>query len=173
MIRPATEQDAAAIAAIYAPYVTDTAISFEDVPPTSEEMATRISSGTAACWLVCERDGRVAGYAYADVFHARPAYRWSTEVSVYVDSQLHRSGIGRELTTALLAELRAAGYVNAFAGIALPNAASAGLFESLGFRQAATYESVGFKLGQWHDVGWWQLPLQDATVPPPQLRPRT
>jgi phosphinothricin acetyltransferase len=167
MVRDATSDDAAAVQAVYAPYVTDTAISFELEIPTDAEMARRIEQAWA--WLVCERDGTVLGYAYAAPFHARAAYAWSAEVSIYIDRTQHRSGIGRELLTALLERLRELGIVNAIAGIALPNPASQGLFESFGFERAATYEAIGYKLDRWHDVGWWQLRLQEPTVPPPAL----
>lgn len=167
MIREATAADAEAVRAIYEPYVRETAISFEDEVPSVEEMAARIAGSWS--WLVYELDGRVVGYAYAGRFHARPAYRWSCEVSVYLAADAHRRGIGRALVTALLERVRDLGMVNAFAGIALPNAASQGLFESLGFERAATYESVGYKLGSWHDVDWFQLGLREPTVPPPAL----
>lgn len=167
MVRDATELDADAVLAIYAPYVTGTAISFETDVPTSEEMARRIEASRA--FLACERDGEVAGYAYAGTFHPRAAYAWSCEVSIYVDLERRRGGVGRELLAALLERLEQDGIVNAFAGIALPNEASVGLFEAFGFGRVATYQAVGFKHDAWHDVGWWQRRLREPTVPPPSL----
>ena len=171
MIRPATKNDAADLARIYSPYVTGTSISFEEEPPSSNEIVKRVED--AVLWLVCEVDGIVVGYAYAGTFNSRPAYRWSVEVSTYVESANHRTGVGSLLLDELLRQLRDAGFVNAFSGIALPNPASIGLFESRGFVQKALYESVGFKNGQWHDVGWWQLELRSPRVPPPVFSTQT
>jgi phosphinothricin acetyltransferase len=170
MVRDATSDDAAAVRAVYAPYVEQTAISFETEVPDEAAMARRIEQAWA--WLVCERDGEVVGYAYAAPFHARAAYAWSAEVSIYVDASHRGAGVGRELLVALLDRLRELGIVNAIAGIALPNEASQGLFESFGFERAATYEAIGYKLDRWHDVGWWQLRLREPTVPPPALTDR-
>ena len=114
------------------------------------------------------RDG-VAGYAYASRFHPRSAYRWSAEVSVYLAPRARGAGVGTRLVRTLLARLTEMGFVNAFAGSSLPNPASTALFESLGFRKIAHWERAGFKLGAWHDVGWWQLQLQAPSVPPPEL----
>jgi phosphinothricin acetyltransferase len=168
-IRVAMPADADQILAIYAPIVRDTTISFEDEPPTAEEMAGRIA-GTLAThpYLVCEEDGRVRGYIYASVFRARAAYRWSVETTVYIDGRTRRSGVGRALYEALLPILRRQGFHSAFAGIALPNAGSAGLHETLGFRSVGVYQDVGFKHGQWCDVGWWRLGLSDG---PPAAEP--
>lgn len=166
-IRHAEARDAAAIAEIYAPYVRETAISFEEVPPDDDEVARRIDD--ASEWIVAEEVGTIQGYAYAGVFNPRSAYRWSCEVSVYLDSGSRGRGLGRLLLADLLDRLRAAGFVNAFAGIALPNDASIGLFESAGFHRVALYESVGMKLARWHDVGWWQLRLREPTIPPDPL----
>ena len=166
-IRPATPADAAAIQAIYAPIVSETVISFEEEPPTVEEMAGRIESSHV--WLVAERDGEILGYAYAARFHPRAAYRWSTEVSAYLAEGARGQGIGKELVGELLDRLRALGFVNAFAGTALPNDASERLFEGFGFKKIAHWEHVGFKFDAWHDVVWRQLQLQDPTVPPPEL----
>ncbi|MCW2972859.1 MAG: GCN5-related N-acetyltransferase [Thermoleophilia bacterium] len=167
MLRPATPDDAAAIAAIYAPYVTDSVASFEEEPPTAEQFAARMAAAT--CWLVAERGGAVVGYAYAGPFHTRAAYRWSQEVSIYLDASVRRQGVGAELLDAVLVRLRALGMANAMAGISLPNPGSVGLFESRGFRKVAHYERIGSKLDRWVDVGWWQLDLRtapDGDVPP-------
>ena len=112
-------------------------------------------------WLVAERDGAVAGYAYAGPHRSRAAYRWSADVSVYVGEVHRERGVGRGLYRALLAVLRLQGFFNAYAGIALPNPASVGLHELMGFERVGVYESVGYKHGEWHDVGWWAKTLQD------------
>jgi L-amino acid N-acyltransferase YncA len=157
----ADESDAAAIAAIYRPIVESTAISFEIVPPEPNEIARRIAETTREHpWLVCEVGGRVAGYAYATTHRVRSAYRWSVDTSVYVDASVRRGGVGRGLYGSLLGILAAQGYFNAYAGIALPNDASVGLHEAVGFRKIGVYERVGYKFGEWRDVGWWQLTLR-------------
>ncbi len=159
-IRFAEPGDAAAIRAIYAPYVESTAVSFELVPPTVEEMAARIAKISAQYpWLVCEVDGRAAGYVYACQHRERAAYRWVVDVAVYVDSTFHRRGVGRALYTSLLALVRHQGYAKAFAGVTLPNPGSAGVHEAVGFKPLVVYPRVGYKLGEWRDVGWWVLDL--------------
>jgi L-amino acid N-acyltransferase YncA len=172
MVRLASEADAEAIAGVYAPYVRETAISFETEPPSVEEMRGRIRAVLAwAPWLVCERDGRVVGYAYAARFHARAAYQWTVEVTVYVDSAAHRVGVGRALYAVLLDALRLQGFRTAVGIIALPNAPSVGLHERLGFRNVGIVPAVGIKHGRWHDVGWWRLDLQELADPPEPPRP--
>jgi phosphinothricin acetyltransferase len=163
-IRPATLADAAAIAAVYAPYVTDSVISFETEAPDGAEMARRISAPPLLPWLVAERDGAVTGYAYASAHRARAAYRWAADVSVYLTESERGRGTGRARNARRFDLLRGLGYVSAYAGIALPNPASVGLHESMGFCLVGVYRNVGFKEGRWHDVGWWQLTLVD---PPP------
>ena len=115
--------------------------------------------------MVAERDGVVVGYAHASLHRARPAYRWSVEVSVYLAPAERGRGTGRALYQVLLGQVRDLGYVTAFAGVTLPNPASVALHERLGFRPVGIFEAVGFKHGRWHDVGWWRLPLVD---PPPE-----
>ena len=171
MIRDAAAADAAACAAIYAPYVRDTAISFESEPPSPEEMAGRIADHQRRhAWLVLEQDGDVAGYAYGGPFMARAAYQWATAVSVYLDPARHRTGGGRALYEALFDRLAARGHRTALAGIALPNEASVGLHLALGFEHVGTYRRVGWKLGRWHDVAWFQRVLVDDDGPPEPLR---
>ena len=172
IIRPVEAIYAAEIATIYAPNVTDTVISFELVPPDAAEMERRITATTATHpWLVCERAGEIVGYVYAGSHLGRAAYQWSTNVTVYVDARQRRGGFGRALYTSLFALLRLQGFYNAYAGITLPNAGSVGLHEALGFRSVGVYRQVGYKLGAWHDVGWWSLDLQGKTTatPPPPL----
>jgi L-amino acid N-acyltransferase YncA len=170
-IRDATPDDAAAVAAIYAPYVTDTVISFETVPPAVEEMARRMAAYAAShAWLVLEEDGEIIGYAYAHPFAERWAYQWSCEVTVYLAMGLRRSGAGRALYDALFDRLAARGFRRVFAGVSLPNDASIGLHRACGFEPAGVFRQVGWKDGAWHDVAWWQRTLLDAPDPPTEPR---
>ena len=163
-------RDAAACAAIYAPHVEGSAVSFEEEAPSAGEMAERIERyGAGHAWLVAEREGEVVGYAYGTAFNERPAYRWSTFVSVYVAEDARGQGLGRALYEALFERLRERGFRMACAGITLPNEASESLHESLGFRRIGVNREIGFKEGAWRDVGWYQLELQsaeEAEVPP-------
>jgi L-amino acid N-acyltransferase YncA len=170
-LRLARAADARAVQEIYGPIVADTVISFESEVPDEREMQTRIAEISAfAPWLVCEEDGRVSGYAYASRHRPRAAYAWCVDVSVYVRDGQRRTGVGRALYSVIFDLLRLQGFYAAHAGITLPNAASVGLHESLGFRRVGVYEKVGFKRGAWHDVGWWQLPLRERTgAPAPAL----
>lgn len=159
-IRNATVADAPAIQAIYAPIVLNTAISFEEAPPEVEEMAQRMATISETYpYLVAERDGTAAGYAYGSVHRARPAYRRSVEVTVYVAEAERGRGVGRALYGALLPMLAEGGFHMAFAGIALPNPASIALHEAAGFERIGVFREIGFKFGRWHDVGWWQRGL--------------
>ena len=168
-IRLAGVHDAQAIAGIYRPFVERTVISFETEPPTREEMEHRISETMASHpWLVCEIGEQVAGYAYATRHRARAAYQWSVDTSVYVGENHWRLGIGRALYASLFPILAVQGFCNAFAGIALPNPGSVGLHESVGFTPIGVYDRVGYKLGAWRDVGWWQRPLTALETPPEQ-----
>ena len=167
MIRVAAASDAREIAEIYAPIVTDTGISFEDEPPTTEEMAERISRTLKDFpWLVFEKDSAVIGYAYAAAHRSRAAYRWSCETSVYVSAAARRTGAARRLYIALLESLRGLGYANALAGITLPNEPSVGFHEAMGFEPIGIHKNIGFKSGAWRDVGWWNLPLQTLSHSP-------
>jgi phosphinothricin acetyltransferase len=173
MVRPADPaRDAPACAAIYAPYVRDSVVSFEEAVPTAEDVAARIARTAATHpWLVCERGGQVVGFAYGAPHRERAAYRWAADVSVYVEPAHQRRGIGRELYEALFALLREQRLQIACAGITLPNAASVGLHESLGFERVGIYRGIGWKAGAWRDVGWWQLrllPPADEDQPPPE-----
>jgi len=155
------EQDAAAVAGIYAPYVNDTPISFEETAPTTEEIAARIAKCQSRWqWLVAEVDDVIVGYAYGSLHRERHAYRWSVEVSAYVDRHHHRKGIGRALYEILLPELADKGFCNAYAGITLPNESSVKLHMAMGFTSIGTFRSVGWKFGRWHDVAWLQRELR-------------
>ncbi|MBB5982842.1 GNAT family N-acetyltransferase [Kribbella solani] len=171
LVRDAMASDAAACAAIYAPYVTGTAITFEIEPPSVAEMAARIAAARKThAWLVLELDDQVIGYAYAGPMKPRAAYRWSCEVSVYLEQGRRRTGGGRALYEALFDRLAARGYRTAIAGMTLPNPASEGLHKSLGFEPIGTYRNIGWKLDTWHDVAWSQRPL--AELPDPPTEPR-
>jgi phosphinothricin acetyltransferase len=156
-IRPATDADALACAAIYRPFVSESWVSFELDPPDAAEMARRIADhGTSHAWLMADLDGVAAGYAYASSHRTRAAYASSCDIAVYVDPAFARRGVGRSLYAALLPVLKGKGLHAAFAGIALPNAGSIGLHEAMGFTPIGIYREVGWKLGSWRDVGWWQ-----------------
>jgi L-amino acid N-acyltransferase YncA len=160
LVRDATARDAAACAEIYAPYVTDTAITFEEEPPSAQEMAERIVAASRThAWLVLEDGGRIVGYAYGGPFRTRAAYRFSCEVSVYVEMGRRRTGAGRALYAALLPRLTERGFHTALAGMTMPNDASIALHRALGFEPVGTYREVGFKHGAWHDVAWVQRSL--------------
>ena len=161
-MRDATSADAQACARIYAPYVTDTAITFETDVPRIEDMARRIEeSARTHAWLVLEDDGDIVGYAYGRPFKERAAYRWSCEVSVYLDAGHHGRGGGRQLYAALLERLAARGFRMAVAGMTQPNEASGRLHAAMGFEPVGTYRNIGWKFGRWHDVSWVQRPLGD------------
>lgn len=159
-IRIARPEDGADIAAIYAPIVEGTFISFEEVAPTPDEMAERIETTLKTHpWLVVEEAGRVIAYAYAGQHRTRGAYKWSCDVSVYVGEAGRRKGLARQLYGRLFSTLVNQGFVSAFAGITLPNEASVGLHEAMGFEPVGVYRRVGFKSGSWRDVGWWSRAL--------------
>ena len=167
IVRTASVGDAAACAAIYRPYVIETAITFETEPPGPAEMAERIAAALAThAWMVLEDDGRICGYAYGGPFKRRAAYRWSCEVSVYVEHGRRRTGAGRRLYTALFERLSERGYRTAVAGMTLPNEASARLHRAMGFQPVGTYRQIGYKHGAWHDVAWSQRPLSATGDPP-------
>ncbi len=167
LIRAAVEGDGPTLAAIYGPVVASTPISFEEAPPTAAEMSARIVRGIGDYpWLVAQSDHEVLGYAYSGAFRARPAYRWTAEVSVYVRDGCRRRGVGKALYRSLFACLRRQGFRTAVAGATLPNAASETLHERMGFTPVGVYHKVGFKLGRWHDVGWFELALQELDEPP-------
>lgn len=168
-VRIATEDDAAGVAEVYAPYVRDTVISFEETAPTPDDWRARIGKTLSRYpFLVFEDGGRVTAYAYASVHNERSAYRWSANVGIYAARDVHRRGVGRALYGQLLTLLKAQGLHTAYAGITLPNDASVGLHKAMGFALIGVYPEVGFKLGAWRDVGWWGLRLADG---PPEGEP--
>lgn len=164
----ATPRDAAGIHAIYAPIVSDTIVSFEIDPPGESQIAQRMAATLRKYpWLVLEDGEGIAGYAYAGEHRERLAYQWSVDVSCYVHPRARRRGAGKALYRALIRVLRAQGFCSAFAGIALPNAASVALHESVGFKPLGVYRNVGYKLGAWRDSGWWQLAFGEFVAEPP------
>jgi phosphinothricin acetyltransferase len=166
-IRLAADSDAAALSDLYRPIVESTFISFETEPPDTEEMRRRIADTLSSYpWLVYDVNGTVAGYAYAARHRTRAAYQWSVDTSVCVHPDFQRSGVGRGLYLSLFGILAEQGYFTANAGIALPNPASVALHEAMGFQPIGVYRSVGYKLGAWHDVGWWQLELRQCELAP-------
>ncbi len=172
MIRLATMHDAVEILNIYSVYVLNTVISFETSVPSKEEMEKRIVSVLAKDpWLVVEEDNIIFGYAYACKHSERAAYKWSVDVSAYVREDCRGKGIGKRLYTALLSILRLQGYRNVYAGICLPNESSVGIHEYFGFEKIAHYNQVGYKFGQWHDVGWWEAFLVKHNSEPDEPLP--
>ena len=165
MIRPVTAADAAGIAAIYNHYVTRTTVTFEEEPITAEEMRGRIEAVVSHYlpWLVAESDGQVAGYAYATKWHHRHGYRFSVEVTVYLDPALGGRGIGTALYTELFPLLESKGIRSLVGVIALPNAASVALHEKFGMQKVGHLTAIGVKFGEWIDVGYWQKNVRPET----------
>jgi L-amino acid N-acyltransferase YncA len=167
-IRLAQSSDAAGILAIYAPYCDSTCVSFEVVSPTIGEMRERISNITAGYpWLVGEIDGQIAGYVYASRHREPAAYRWAVDVAAYVAPAQHRRGLGQILYDTLFSILREQGFYTAIAGITLPNPASVGLHERMGFSEVGVFHRIGYKCDRWLNVGWWELDLQPERHGPP------
>jgi phosphinothricin acetyltransferase len=173
LIRLAAAGDAAAVAAIYRPYVEDSRISFEEAAPDAVEIAKRIAGDKPGLypWLVAQEDGGLLGYAASSPFRTRPAYRWIVETGIYLDPSAHGRGVGRALLSKLVALLERQGFAAAIGAIALPNDASVKLHEKLGFYHAGTYRQVGFKKGEWIDVGLWQRELALRLAEPAEPLP--
>lgn len=164
LIRDARDADAPAMLDIYRPYVEQSAVSFEEVAPPLEEFAARLRKYRAG-WVAivaAGEDDAVLGYAYGSSLRERAAYRWSVETTVYVAPGVQRQGVGRRLYGALMPRLSALGYCNAYAAVALPNAASEGLHRAAGFTCVGVFPRVGYKFGRWHDMAWYHLPLRAA-----------
>jgi phosphinothricin acetyltransferase len=168
-IRVAEDHDAQTIADVYAPAVSTRATSFELTPPDATEMRRRISAVLPQYpWLVCESSDKVVGYVYATAHRERAAYRWSVDVAAYVKEDAQRRGIARALYTALFEILVAQGYRNAYAGVTLPNPASVAMHEAMGFELVGVYHQVGYKMNKWHDVAWFERPLAEHGLEPPE-----
>ncbi len=167
MIRLAKPTDAAAILDIYAPYIKTTSLTFETEVPTITDFNNRIKSYLENWpWLVYEENGIVVGYAYASRYRERVAYQWGVECSVYIHDDFQRKGLASALYRKLFAILKAQGFTTVYAVVNLPNDPSVILHEKMGFRYFATYENVGYKLGKWKNVGWWQLQLNEYKIEP-------
>jgi phosphinothricin acetyltransferase len=170
-IRRIEHGDAPAIRAIYAPFVASGATSFEVEVPDVASLVRRMDDlQETHPWLVLEAGGEVLGYAYASPHRTRKAYQWCVEVSAYVAERARGRGVGRALYVSLLEILRRQGYVNAYAGITVPNPASVGFHEALEFRLIGVYERIGYKLGRWHDVAWYQRRVLEVEDPPAEPR---
>ena len=171
MIRLAERDDASEIAEIYRPFCEDSCVSFETEAPGAAEMEARIERIKARYpWLVCELDGMISGYAYASQHRERAAYRWTVEVTVYVHREHRGKGVGRLLYSELFGRLRTQGFFKAYAGILVPNPGSQAFHEAMGFTLVGVYRKIGYKLGGWRDVGWWELALQPEIDSPPEPR---
>lgn len=166
-IRLAKPSDAAGILDIYAPYISNTSFTFETEVPSAEAFGERIAAYLVHWpWLVCEAGGRIAGYAYGSKYRERLGYQWCVECSVYVHDDFLRKGTGMALYTPLFELLKLQGYRNVYAVINLPNERSVSFHERCGFKWFATYENVGYKLGKWKNVGWWQLIINEYNHEP-------
>lgn len=171
-IRLATEDDSDSILKIYAPYITDTVITFEYQVPTGAEFRERMADIQKDYpWLVCEIDNVIAGYAYASRFHEREAYKWSVDFSIYIKPEYHGKHIGKALYFALLELLKLQGFCNAYALVTLPNRKSESLHESFGFKTTGVCHDVGYKFGSWHDVKWFELKFNEHSPTP--AKPKT
>jgi phosphinothricin acetyltransferase len=167
-IRLATTADAEATRNIYAPYVLNTAISFEYEVPTVEEFKKKIEKITAQYpWLVCEYDGGIVGYAYGSIHRDRTAYQWSPEATVYLNEKFHRKGIARVLYSTLFEILKMQGYFTAFAGVLVTNKKSVEFHRAMGFEDIGLFKNIGFKLGEWHTNLWMQYEIQKPIFNPP------
>jgi phosphinothricin acetyltransferase len=161
MIRPVTLNDAAAICAIYNYYVKNTAISFEEQPVSIHVMEERIRDITAKYpWLVWETEAEILGYAYVNKYRERISYRYTAELSIYLKNGQEGKGIGSKLLTRFFETLRKTDIHALVSGITLPNEQSVALHEKFGFSKIAHFKEVGFKMNQWHDVGYWELILK-------------
>ena len=163
VIRDARMDDVPAMVAIYAPFITDTPVSFEVEVPTRAEFESRVAKAQSQwAWLVAEVEGRVVGYAYGSQYRARAAYRFGAEVSAYVDSAARGQGVASALYRRLFEILEGKGYCNLYAGIVIPNDASVGFHKALGFESIGVFHRAGWKFGAWHDVSWWERRLRDS-----------
>lgn len=178
-IHPATVQDTPALLAIYAPYITDTAVSFEYDVPSVEEFAERIRSTLEKYpYLVAESDGRIVGYCYVGIMHGRQAYDWSVETSIYVDQNCKRMGVGRRLHDALELALSAMGILNLYACIAFPvgedpylTEDSVHFHEHLGYTHTAHFHKCGYKFNRWYDIVWMEKTIGEHREHQPAVKP--
>ena len=166
-IRLAEQRDVPGILEIYTPFILDTAVTFEEIVPDEASFWKRIQEIMVELpFLVCEIDGRIAGYAYASAYRNRASYRWSKEVSVYVHPDFHRRKVAHALYTTLHEMVRFQGIANLLAIITMPNESSVAFHEFFGYRKSGEFSKVGFKLNRWQNVGWFELFIQDETQAP-------
>ena len=166
-IRLAKPSDAASILDIYIPYIINSAITFETEVPSTENIEQRIISYQQNWpWLVYEKEGVIAGYAYATKHRDRAAYQWCVESSVYVNNDYQQQGVGKALYKILFEILQHQGCRNVYAGITLPNDKSVSFHKGFGFTWLADYINIGYKLNKWNTVSWWQLLLNDYSDAP-------
>ncbi|MEO6359855.1 MAG: N-acetyltransferase family protein [Sphingomicrobium sp.] len=170
LIRLARADDAPAIGAVYTPYVQSTRITFEEQPPDTDEIVRRMANPIHP-WLVMVDGGTILGYASTSPMRARAAYRWSVETGVYLRTDAQGRGFGRQLLASHLDLLTRQGFVAAFATIGMPNPASVGLHQALGFNLIGIERGCGFKLGEWADVGRWQKDLAAREQKPSEPLP--
>lgn len=163
-IRFAAPRDAAQISAIYAHYAHNTAITFAEEAPAPESYAKKAASPRYP-FLVAEDNGRIGGFAYADAFRVKDAYRWDVEMTIYLLPGLEGHGTGSRLMEGCLSLLDAQGYLNAYSCITLPNERSCALHRRCGFRELGIFPRTGYKLGRWHDVTWMWKPLAETDAP--------
>lgn len=167
IIRLAEENDVPGILEIYAPFILHTAVTFEETVPEEDTFWERIQLiMTELPFLVCEIDGRIAGYAYASGYRSRASYRWTKEVSVYVHPDFQRKKVANALYTSLNEMVRYQGIADLLAIITLPNESSVAFHESFGYKKCGEFSKVGYKLNQWQNVGWFELFLQDENEAP-------
>ena len=172
LLRSAKPEDAEAVLEIYRPYILNTPVSFETEVPSLEDYRNRIIQYQETLpWLVCEIDKSLAGYSYAIDHRKRKAYDCSKELSVYVHEHYRNRGIASGLYTAVIELLKHQGVSNVLAGIALPNPESVGFHEKFGFQLVGIYHNVGYKLGKYHNAGWWELPIGNGQPPPDRITP--
>lgn len=173
-IRLINTSDAAAALAVYAPYVLNTAISFEYDVPSLDDFKKKIEKISSQYpWLVCEYNGQIVGYAYGSTHRDRTGYQWSPESTVYLDEQYHRRGIARVLYETLFKLLKMQGYYSIYAGILSSNVKSVEFHRALGFEEIGLFKNIGYKLGEWHSNLWMQYFLQEHIAEPSMPIPFT
>lgn len=166
-LRIAKGEDAPSMLDIYSPFILNTGITQETELPSVEDFRARVlNTLEVRPWLVCDEGNAIAGYAYAGKHRERKGYQWCIEPSVYVNPKFFRRGVAHALYTALFGILKYQGYMNAYAVITLPNESSVQFHESFGFKYLTTYKKIGYKLGQWHDVGWWEKSINEHVLQP-------
>ena len=167
IIRLAEKRDVSGILEIYSPFILETSVTFEETVPTEESFWERMRGIMVELpYLVCEIDGRIAGYAYASGYRSRASYRWSKEVSVYIHPDFQRRRVAHALYTSMNEMARFQGVANLLAIITMPNEASVNFHEHFGYIKCGEFSKVGYKLNQWQNVGWFELFLQDENEPP-------